>query len=70
MNGMADNTYIKDTEKEFSEVRVHLPRHLREKAFDYGTSWRIMRPESITDRIYIKAVRIRSIQEKGCGAGQ
>lgn len=32
---------------------------------DYGTSWTIMRPSSITDQIYIKAQRIRSIEEKG-----
>lgn len=32
---------------------------------DYGTAWRIMRPESVTDQIYIKAQRIRSIDEKG-----
>nr|MCU0390571.1 DUF1599 domain-containing protein [Thermoflexibacter sp.] len=32
---------------------------------DYGTSWRILRLPSLTDQIYIKAKRIRSIQEKG-----
>lgn len=32
---------------------------------DYGTAWRILRPESLTDQIYIKAQRIRSIEEKG-----
>lgn len=32
---------------------------------DYGSAWRIMRPESVTDQIYIKAQRIRSIDEKG-----
>src|SRR5690554_351842 len=32
---------------------------------DYGTAWRILRLPSITDQIYIKAQRIRSIQEKG-----
>lgn len=32
---------------------------------DYGTSWRILRLPSLTDQIYIKARRIRSIQEKG-----
>ena len=32
---------------------------------DYGTAWRILRPTSITDQIYIKANRIRSIEEKG-----
>lgn len=35
------------------------------KLRDYGTSWRIMRPSSLTDQIYIKARRIRSIEEKG-----
>lgn len=35
------------------------------KMLDYGTAWRILRPGSITDQIYIKAQRIRSIEEKG-----
>jgi len=35
------------------------------KMQDYGTAWRILRPTSITDQIYIKAKRIRSIEEKG-----
>jgi len=35
------------------------------KMKDYGTAWRILRTESITDQIYIKANRIRSIQTKG-----
>lgn len=35
------------------------------KTRDYGTAWRILRLPSITDQIYIKAQRIRSIQEKG-----
>lgn len=35
------------------------------KASDYGTSWRVLRPISIVDQIYIKAWRIRQIQEKG-----
>ena len=35
------------------------------KMQDYGTAWRILRPTSITDQIYIKANRIRSIEEKG-----
>lgn len=32
---------------------------------DYGTSWRIMRVSSILDQIFIKATRIRTIEEKG-----
>lgn len=35
------------------------------KTVDYGTAWRILRPSSITDQLYIKALRIRSIEEKG-----
>ena len=35
------------------------------KMHDYGTAWRILRLPSITDQIYIKAQRIRSIEEKG-----
>jgi hypothetical protein len=35
------------------------------KAQDYGTSWRVLRPISIVDQIYIKAWRIRQIQENG-----
>jgi len=34
------------------------------KMLDYGASWRILRPESLTDQLFIKAKRIRSIQEK------
>ena len=35
------------------------------KMTDYGTAWRILRPSSLTDQIYIKAQRIRSLEEKG-----
>lgn len=35
------------------------------KTKDYGTAWRILRPSSLTDQIYIKAARIRSIEEQG-----
>ncbi len=35
------------------------------KTQDYGTSWRVLRPISVTDQIFIKAQRIRNIQELG-----
>lgn len=35
------------------------------KTKDYGTAWRVLRIISITDQIFIKAQRIRTIQEKG-----
>lgn len=33
------------------------------KLIDYGASWRILRPKSVTDQIFIKAQRIRTIEE-------
>ena len=35
------------------------------KTKDYGTAWRILRTSSLTDQIFIKASRIRTIEEKG-----
>jgi hypothetical protein len=35
------------------------------KTKDYGTAWRILRPTSLTDQIFIKAQRIRTIEETG-----
>ena len=35
---------------------------------DYGTSWRLFRPSSLTDQIYIKAQRIRNIEDSGKNA--
>ena len=37
----------------------------RKKMEDYGTSWSIMRPISLTDQIYIKAKRVRTLEELG-----
>jgi len=36
-----------------------------DKTSDYGTAWRILRTSSLTDQLYIKAARIRTIEEKG-----
>lgn len=35
------------------------------KTADYGTSWRVLRTISVVDQIYIKAYRIRTVQELG-----
>ncbi|TAD81275.1 MAG: DUF1599 domain-containing protein [Bacteroidetes bacterium] len=41
-------------------------RHIfLQKAQDYGTSWRVLRPISVVDQIYIKACRIRQLQQGG-----
>lgn len=56
---------MKDTNKQFEHV-VSMCRELfAKKLQDYGAAWRIMRPSSVTDQIYIKANRIRSIEMKG-----
>lgn len=53
------------TETDYRQI-IGICRNLFEKKTkDYGTAWRIMRMPSITDQIFIKAQRIRSIQEKG-----
>ena len=53
------------TEKEF-EKEIKCCRDIYEKKTrDYGTSWRILRLPSLTDQIFIKANRIRSIEETG-----
>lgn len=42
-----------------------MPRCVCQKLKDYGASWRILRPTSLTDQIYIKANRIRTLETKG-----
>jgi len=50
---------------EYKEVIKGCKEVFVKKTKDYGTAWRILRLPSITDQIFIKAQRIRSIQEKG-----
>lgn len=56
---------MSDTEKQFEHVIAICRDLYARKLQDYGASWRIMRPTSLTDQIFIKAKRIRSIEEKG-----
>ncbi len=53
------------TEHEYNQVVKACKELFEKKTRDYGTAWRILRLPSLTDQIYIKAQRIRSIQEKG-----
>ena len=55
----------KKTIEEFEEAIGRCREIFVKKLKDYGTSWRIMRPSSLTDQIYIKAKRIRSIEDMG-----
>ncbi len=54
-----------NTINQFNEVISRCRDIFEKKTVDYGTAWRILRLPSITDQIFIKAQRIRSIQEKG-----
>lgn len=56
---------MKKTSEEFDIVAAQCTDLFSKKAIDYGTAWRILRVSSLTDQIYIKAQRIRSIEEKG-----
>ena len=53
------------TAHEYKEVIAACKKLFAKKTHDYGTAWRVLRLPSITDQIFIKAQRIRSIQEKG-----
>lgn len=60
------DTYKMDkTLEQFRETVLRCRELFLKKTADYGTAWRILRPSSITDQLYIKALRIRSIEEKG-----
>jgi hypothetical protein len=56
---------MSQTEVEYRQVIAICKALFDKKNKDYGTSWRILRLTSITDQIFIKAQRIRSIQMKG-----
>ncbi len=57
---MMNNTSI-----EYDNVTRKAKELYIKKMKDYGTSWRVMRLPSLTDQIFIKANRIRSVQDSG-----
>lgn len=56
---------MSETEKQFREVTAECRAMFEKKLNDYGAAWRLMRPESLTDQIYIKANRARNLQLMG-----
>ena len=54
-----------DTSLQFDTVVSKCTEIFKKKTIDYGTAWRILRSSSLTDQIFIKANRIRTIQETG-----
>lgn len=55
------------TFKNFNKVAKICKDVFTSKTHDYGLSWRVLRVSSLTDQIYIKVSRIRTLQEKGEG---
>ena len=51
-----------DTNTQFEKTLAVCRELFGKKLYDYGASWRIMRPESLTDQIFIKAKRIRNLE--------
>ncbi len=56
---------MEKTKQQFDSVIEICKSVFVKKMIDYGVAWRILRTTSMTDQIYIKAQRIRSIEEKG-----
>lgn len=56
---------INRTDRELEQEMSRCREIFVKKMEDYGTSWSIMRPRSLTDQIYIKACRIRNLEDLG-----
>lgn len=55
---------VLNTEEQFGSVMAECRALFEKKLHDYGASWRILRPSSLTDQLFIKAKRIRSLEIK------
>jgi Nucleotide modification associated domain 1 len=54
-----------NTSQQYDQITATCKAIFIKKTQDYGTAWRILRPSSLTDQIFIKAQRIRNIEESG-----
>ncbi len=54
-----------ETREQFEQIMAECRELFAKKLHDYGAAWRILRQTSVTDQLYIKANRIRSIETKG-----
>jgi hypothetical protein len=62
---MAKSTLVNNTDRQYDRAVVDCKDIFLKKTRDYGTSWRVLRTISIADQLYIKARRIRTLQETG-----
>jgi len=56
---------VQQTLEQYDEVTGRCRDLFLKKNEDYGTAWRVLRTTSLTDQLYIKAKRIRTIEERG-----
>lgn len=56
---------MKDTSSQYDSIIKICSDIFEKKMKDYGSAWRVLRTKSITDQLYIKTKRIRSIEETG-----
>ena len=63
--GPSYTDYYKDTQEQFKTELLDARLVFYSKLNDYGASWRILRPASVTDQLEIKATRIRTVDEAG-----
>jgi hypothetical protein len=63
LNIMAKSTSVKNTDRQYNQAVEDCKDIFLKKTRDYGTSWRVLRTVSIADQLYIKARRIRTLQE-------
>lgn len=54
-----------DTNKQFQEAMAQCREIFSKKLYDYKPSWRMLRPSSLTDQLFIKAKRIRTLEVTG-----
>jgi len=60
---MEKSTPVKNTDRQYEQAVEACKDIFLKKTRDYGTSWRVLRTISIADQLYIKARRIRTLQE-------
>ena len=56
---------MEKTNRQFEQVIARCRELFARKLHDYGAAWRILRPCSVTDQLFIKAKRVRSLETKG-----
>ena len=56
------STNVQETERQFQDVMAECRQLFAKKLHDYGASWRMLRPSSLTDQLFIKAKRIRTLE--------